>query len=276
MIMASITDCVSEGLKYPFNDVKKILGFGALFAIINIIIFAILEKTINIVRIFSLTDGNILAFKLSQIPSNDIYIIAGLSIIGFIISLIIMGYQYNVIKLSIDESNDLPGFKNIFNLLVNGVKYFIVSLIYNIIPIIVLIAGVELQSVTNGDYIVAILSAILFIICNFLLIMALANMIDYNKFTKAFDLKEIIDKISNLGWIKYIGIILFTIIIYSIIMLSVGVILMFISMFIAAATNQLMIIAVILSIIEGIFITPYISVFFNRVYGSIYIEANNQ
>ena len=103
--------------------------------------------------------------------------------------------------------------------------------------------------------------------------MALANMIDSNEFKKAFDLKEITDKISKLGWVKYISIILFTIIIYGIIMLALGIILMFISMFIAVAINQAMIIASILLIIDGLFIMPYISVFFNKVYGSIYREA---
>ena len=33
--MASITDCVVEGLKYPFNDIKKLLGLGVLFALIS-------------------------------------------------------------------------------------------------------------------------------------------------------------------------------------------------------------------------------------------------
>ena len=65
--MASITDCVSEGLKYPFNDVKKILSLGVLFTIINFIVFAILEKTINIFRIIALTDGKNLVFKFSQV-----------------------------------------------------------------------------------------------------------------------------------------------------------------------------------------------------------------
>ena len=50
--MASITDCVKEGLKYPFNDIKKILSLGVLFTIINFLTLGILEKNINIVRIF--------------------------------------------------------------------------------------------------------------------------------------------------------------------------------------------------------------------------------
>lgn len=271
--MASITDCVSEGLKYPFNDVKKILSLGVLFTIINFIVFAILEKTINIFRIIALTDGKNLAFKFSQVHPTDIYIIAGLAIISFIILLIINGYEYNVIKFSIDRKTDLPEFNNILNLLTNGLKYFLVSLIYNIIPMIILIAGFELQSIQNGDYIISIISTILFIICNFLLIMALANMVDNDKFTKAFALKEIIDKISNLGWVKYIGIILFAIIVYCIIMLALVIVLMFITMFMAMTINQAMIIIAIILIIEGLFINSYICIFFNRVYGSIYNES---
>ncbi|WP_407422151.1 DUF4013 domain-containing protein [Methanobrevibacter sp.] len=271
--MAGITDCVSEGLKYPFKDIKKILSLGILFTIINVIAFAILEKTINIVRIISHTDGNNIALKISQLPSTDIYIIAGLAIISFIVVLIINGYQYRVINFAIGRKTELPEFNKISNLLVNGLKYFLVSLIYNIIPIIVMIAGFELQSIQNGDYIISIISMILFIICNLLLIMALANMVDNDKFTKAFDLKEISDKISALGWVKYIGIILFAIIVYCIIMLALGIVLMFITMFIVMTTNQVMIIMAILSVIGGLFINSYICIFFNRVYGSVYNEA---
>lgn len=271
--MASITDCVGEGLKYPFNDMKKILILGALFAIINFLVFAILEKTINIVRIIASANGNTLALKSSQIPPIDIYTIAGLAIISFIITLIINGYQYNLIKYAVDKKTNLPEFNDILNLLVKGVKYFLVSLIYNIIPVIVLIAGFELQSIQNGDYIILFISIALSIICNFFLIMALANMVDSNKFTKAFDLKEIICKISNMGWIKYIGIILFAMIIYCIIILALGIILMFITMFISIAINQAMVLIAILSVIGGLFINSYMSVFFNRVYGSIYNEA---
>lgn len=275
--MASITDCVGEGLRYPFNDMKKILIFGLLFAIINMIAFAILEKIVDIFRLLAVANVNTLALRFSQIPSGDIYLLAVLAIISIIISLIIMGYQYNVIKFSIDEKDDLPGFEDISGILINGVKYFIVTLVYNILPMIVLIAGgIGLHPVQNGDYIVMTVAGILFIICNFLLIMAIANMVDNDKISKAFDLREITDKISNLGWGKYIGIVIFTIIIYAIIMAAVGVILVFLSMFVAIALNQAMVIIAIISIIEGLLISPYISVFFNRVYGSIYRQSVKQ
>ena len=271
--MASMTDLVSEGLKYPFNDTKKLLSLGALFALLNIITFGIFEMLIDLLTIVEETSPNSIAANSSTFASSDIYIIALFAIIGFIIALLIMGYQYDIIKFSIAKSNDLPGFGDVLSLLTKGLKYFIACFVYNIIPVIVFVAGIELLSVQNGDYYVSVLALILFIICNFLLIMALANMADTDKLTKAFDLKEIINKIANLGWVTYIGITLFTFIVYAIIMVAISVILMFITILVAIAINQAMVILAIIGTIQGLFISSYISVFFNRVYGSVYREA---
>lgn len=270
--MASMTDLVSEGLKYPFNDMKKLLTFGVLFTLLSVISFGIGVKSVDFIRAVENTPGRFTSIVHSGFPSNDIYIILLLTLISFIITLLIMGYQYNVIKFSIAKNNDLPEF-GVLNLLKNGIKYFIVSFIYNIIPTIVLIAGMELLSINNGDYLVSIIAFILFIICNFLLIMALTNMVDADKFIKAFDLREIVDKIAGLGWIKYIGLILFTFFIYMIIMIATSMIMMFISIFLAMAFEQMLFIFAVITLIEGLFISPYISIFFHRVYGSVYREA---
>ena len=104
--------------------------------------------------------------------------------------------------------------------------------------------------------------------------MALNNMIAHDKLSKAFDLREIIDNISNLGWGKYIGIILFTSIIYMIIMGSVGLILSFLTvLFAATINNQVFIVSTFISIISGLFINSYFGVFLNRVCGLIYRES---
>lgn len=272
IFLASITDTVVDGLKYPLNDVKKLLCFGSLFTLINIIVFAILEKSINVFRVFAKMPEN-LAFKFSHMPNNDIYIIAGLIIINLIILLIIMGYKYNVIELAINKKEDLPGFKDIVNTFINGIKYLFVVLFYNITPISVFIIGLETLNFKNADYIVSLISLALFVVFNFFLVMALANMVDANKFVKAFNIREIINKIANLGWIKYIGIILFAFIVYSIIMVAINAIMMFILAILAININNAMIITVIMSIIEGLLISSYIAIFFNRVFGSIYREA---
>ena len=104
--------------------------------------------------------------------------------------------------------------------------------------------------------------------------MALNNMIAYDSLKKAFDFSEIIGNISNLGWGKYIGIILFTLIVMMIISVAISFILSFITiLFAATVNNQAFVISVVIAIIEGLFINSYMSVFFNRVCGSIYRES---
>lgn len=276
--MASITDCVVEGLKYPFNDLKKLLGCGVLFALMSAISVFIGAKSFDIFRttihIVENTTGSLSHVPFSQLPAGDIYLVAGLAIIGFIISLFIFGYQYNIVKFSIDKRNDLPGFSDILGMFINGIKYFLVTVAYNIIPMIVLIGGITLVGDSSMLMVIFLVSAVLFIIAYFLLVMALNNMIAHDSIKKAFDLREIIDNIANLGWGKYIGIILFTIIVYMIIMVAVSFILSLITgVFIATVSNQAFAVSIFIAIIEGLFADSYATLFFNRVCGSIYRES---
>ncbi len=278
--MASITDIVVEGLKYPFNDLKKLLGLGVLFAVISLISVFTSVKSFDIYRATSYivenSNATLSHLSVSQLPTGDIYMLAGLTVISFIVSLFILGYQYDIVKFSIEKKEDLPGFGNILGMLINGIKYLIVVVAYNIIPMIVLICGVIFVkdlSILAG---IVIISVILFIIAYFLLIMALNNMIAHDSLKKAFSFAEITGNIANLGWGKYIGIILFTMIIYMIIMAAVSFVLSFISVALAATvSNQALIIAIIISVIEGLFIDSYGALFFNRVCGSIYNESLN-
>ena len=147
-MMASITDCVVEGLKYPFNDIKKLLSFGVLCALISVVSTFIGVKSLDIFRatvhIAEKTNGTVSHIPISQLPVGDMYLVAGLIIVAFIISLLIMGYQYDIIKFSIDKKEDLPGFGDILSMFVNGIKYCIVILAYNVIPILVLVGGAAL------------------------------------------------------------------------------------------------------------------------------------
>lgn len=276
--MASITDCVVEGLKYPFNDIKKLLGFGVLFALISALSTFISVKSFDIFRtsIHLLENTNTTASQLSfsQLPVGDIYLVAGLTIISFIVSLFIFGYQYDIVKFSIEKKSDLPGFGDIVGMFIKGIKYFIVVIAYNVIPMLVLTGGVILMGDSSALLVISLISGLLFIIANLLLIMALNNMVAYDSLKKAFDMHEIIGNIANLGWGKYIGIILFTIIVYMIIMVAVSFILSFITVaFAATISNQALIISLVIAVIEGLFIDSYGALFYNRVCGSIYRES---
>ncbi len=275
--MASITDCVSEGLKYPFNDVKKLLSFGALFAVLNLLSVFISTKNMDIVRVITREIGQsnstALSLKITQVSANDMYIVTALSIISFIITLFVMGYQYNVVRFAIDKKEGLPGFTDITNTFVNGIKFFIVAIAYYIIPAAVLFIGILLSGDSSALPIVVLISLILFIVAYFLQIMAVNNMVANDSLKKAFDLREITEKIANLGWGKYIGIILFTLIVFMIVNVAAGYILSFITLFFAIAINKAIIVSVVVGILEGLFITSYTSIFYNRVCGLIYREA---
>ena len=276
--MASITDCVVEGLKYPFNDIKKLLGFGALLALMSVLSTYIGFKSFDIYRdmihMAEMTNGTVSNIPFSQLPAGDINIVLALAVLSFIVSLFIWGYQYDILKFSIDKKSDLPGFSDIMGMLTKGIKYFIVTVAYNIIPMLVLAGGVLLLNDSSALLFVMLIAGLLFIIAFFLIIMALNNMVDHDSLKKAFDFREITDKIANLGWGKYIGIIIFTLIVMMIISVAVCFILSFITVgFAAAINNQAVVISFVIAIIQGLFIDSYMSLFFNRVCGSIYREA---
>lgn len=261
--MASITDCIVEGLKYPFNDIKKLLGFGVLCALMSALSTFIGIKSNN----------SISQIPFTQLPAGDIYLVAGLAILSFIVTLFIWGYQYDIIKFSIDNKSDLPGFSDILGMFIKGIKYFIVTLAYIIIPIIVFIVGIILAGNSTAAAAVTLILVVLLVIAYFLLIMALNNMIAHDDIRKAFDFRQITDNISNLGWGKYIGIILFTLIVMMIISVAVGFVMSIIGLGFEIAINQVTVVSVVIAIIEGLFIDSYMGLFFNRVCGSVYREA---
>ena len=276
--MASITDCVVEGLKYPFNDLKKLLGLGVLFVIFELLSMAFTIKSFDvtkaIVKTIENTNATASTLNISQLPNLDIYLAFAILIIGFIVALFIMGYQYNVIDFSINRKEDLPGFGDIVGMFVKGVKYFIVSLIYAIPSMIVLFLAILVTGNSSLWPVLMLISFALLVICYFLMVMALNNMVAHDSIKKAFDFRQIVDNISNLGWGKYIGTIIFTLIVFMIINMAVGVILSFLSVIFAAAiNNQAIAVSAFITIIEALFVSSYCSVFFNRVCGSVYRES---
>ena len=276
--MASITDCVVEGLKYPFNDIKKLLGVGILCVIIDLISIVFTIKTVDVTKMIigTLEKTNATAFNLnfSQLPNGDIYLAIAILVVGFIVSLIILGYLYDVVKFSINRKDDLPEFGDIVGMFIRGVKYFLVSLAYSIPSMIMAFLAILVTNNSSAWPVIMIISVLVMIICYFFMIMALNNMIAHDSIKKAFDFSEIMGNISNLGWIKYIGIILFTVIVFMIINIAIGIVMSFLTVIFAATiNNQAIVISIVISVIEALFVTSYWSVFFSRVCGSIYRES---
>ena len=268
--MASITDCVSEGLKYPLKDIKKLLIFGVLFAVLNVLHISRDYVSFDIIRKAVLNESTNFISHIS--PANTI-IILFLLIVSVIIIVAVLGYEYEVINSSIKKNETLPEFSDVKRLLNNGLNTFITYIVYFAIPTILMIAGFFLSIKYSYGIVLLIISAVTFIIAYFLHIMALNNMVAYESLKKAFDLGDITSKISNLGWLKYIGTIIFTLIIFGIIMAVAGILLSIITALISVLTDQIIIVSCVVGIIEGLTLSSYTGIFYSRVMGSIYRES---
>ena len=258
--MASITDCVVEGLKYPFNDIKKLLGLGILFVIFDLISMCFTLKTVDVTRMIvdtlEKTNATASTLSYSQLPNGDIYLAIAILIVGFLVSLFIMGYQYKVISFSINRKDDLPGFGDIVGMFIKGVKYFLVSIVYAIPSMIVAFLAILVTNNSSLWPVIMIISVLLMVVSYFILIMALNNMVAHDSIKKAFDFSEIIGNISNLGWGKYIGTVIFTVIVFMIINMTIGIVMSFLTViFAATVNNQAIVISTVISIIEALFVT---------------------
>jgi len=115
-----------------------------------------------------------------------------------IANLIGFGYYLRALRSTFEGSNLLPGFENIRELFVNGIKLLIVCIIYTIIPFIL----IAISSILGSFLLVlAFISAMAISIFAF---MGIGNMVYYNnEISAAFRYREILEIISAVGLLKY-------------------------------------------------------------------------
>ena len=170
----NIGEIMGDAVRYPFSDWKKIFILGI------IIVFT------NLSSIFQ-----------SIVPSNVgirlILFFVGIFLIGFFAR----GYQYRIIKSSLNNVEVLPGFDNWLNMLIDGIKVTIVAITYLVPGILIsgFIAGIYLAT-GNGMALFLILIAGLYIVIFIpIYLMALVYMADNDsKLREAFRFSEILNK----------------------------------------------------------------------------------
>ena len=144
-----------------------------------------------------------------------------------IVNLIVTGYASRVLKES-PGADSPPKLENYGDLLVDGLKIAVVSIIYMLIPIILIVAGVgsffaamvtgggpnfmwggftpAYMGLLGGTGIVLVLIGLLVAFVMLILLAAgIAHMIKTGKFGKAFAFGEILNVIGKIGWGKYIA-----------------------------------------------------------------------
>jgi hypothetical protein len=253
----NIGEIIGDSIKYPLSNWKNFLILG--------IILVISSLYVNAMQL-----------------GTDIIIISILGIIGFILSLLVNGYALRIIKSSLAGVTELPEFNAWIDMFIDGIKVLIVDIVY-LIP--VLIIGIftvlffgsaliniilinmasnpsppDLGTILNIGILIFI-AIIYTVIILPIIAIATANMAYYDsKLSEAFRLKEIFNKIGNIGWINFIIWYIVTGIIY-LALLIIGVIIA--GLF---DTISYIIGGLIISLIIG----PYTSIYLFRSVALVY------
>ena len=196
-------------------------------------------------------------------------------IISVIVSLFITGYLYEIIKFTIEGKNNLPKFDNFKNMFINGVKVTVVMIVYSIVPSILSNISVKLSSSQPTiALVVGIIAVILSIILTLMGIMAVNNMAANNNSLKsAFNRKGILALISSIGWIRFIGALIFLALVGIIILIAALLISILITVIFALAGEIGSYIGLFIALIIIVLVISYLEIVSYRFYGSLYNEA---
>lgn len=200
----NIGKIVKDSIRYPFSDWKPLLIFGLIIIISSL---DSIGEALGIGMAFMFKGG----------------------IIGLLFGVIINGYPIRIMRASMAGFDELPNFDSWFDIIINGIKVFIVDIAYFIPLFILLFSGGLLgfsafsMGADNSSAILDIfmIIAILYVVIAFpFYLMSLANMAFYEDIGSAFRFREILDKISKIGWDKFIIWYIVTIIICLILIVS--------------------------------------------------------
>ena len=232
-------DILSKSMSYPFSDLTKFLMVG-----IGVILY----------------DFDAI---LSEIFGYDSFIV----IIGFIIailcSFVMAGYSVNVTKKGIDKSNEIPDFdfKNNF---IEGLKLFVVVVIYFLIPIIITSVLLFILGGTITGYDLAgalgiwtVFTTIIFIIFGIFGIIAQARFAVSRSIGDALSIGKVFADVKRIGIFK---ILLFLIVVSILIVVYI------------ALLKAVIVVPVIGTVLIDILIGAFIFLFFNYGMGLLYSE----
>ena len=182
-----------------------------------------------------------------------------------IVNWIVLGYAAHVLR-GAPGSEAPPKLEKFGDLFTDGAKVSIASLVYMIIPLILIIFGAvsmgagifgsESGSLVFGGLGVGLLLVGLLLAFVFLIFLGvgIAHMVKTGKFGKAFAFGEILSIIGRIGWAKYIGWVIVTAIIASVV---------------GGLTGSIPYVGWIISAV----IAPFLSVFIFRSLGDLYNDG---
>lgn len=263
--MTSITEIFKDSLVYPTTDWMKLIILGVLYILTSLVMIC----------------GS---FKIDT--SGALGTIFG--IISLIVGIIIYGYEISVIKSGCENSNSIPDL-DIAKNFINGIKFIILTIVYYIIPaVIIIICGfatgafnaifnvlafmgqnpgtsvnnipVEyLTSLFTSLSLTVVIAIILAILFGLLMTIGMARLAKYDSLSEGFSFGKIIKDIGQIGWGSYIAWYIVYFILTIIILIVAGIIFSFIPY-----------IGVILT---PLLLMPYLTLFAARAIGLLYSKV---
>ncbi|MGZ7068489.1 MAG: DUF4013 domain-containing protein [Methanobacterium sp.] len=133
---------------------------------------------------------------------------------------LLYGYLFRIIKATLAGLDELPEFDEIGEMFIDGLKIFVVAIVYAIpvwiiAAIIGLITGPVMNTTTSislnpmmfwGLFVANLVTVIIALIIGLIEIIAIVNMAYYDgELGAAFRFSEILEHIARIGWGKYIA-----------------------------------------------------------------------
>lgn len=248
-----IEEIIKDSIKYPFSDWKKVLILGII----------VMLTTLNYTF---------------QSLGMGIFSLSNLGIFGLIFGLLVYGYGIKILKSSLNGFAELPEFNGWLDILINGFKVIVVSVGYTIPLILILvfsglflgfIAGImEVGVITSFLWIIIIMAFLYLIIIFPIFLLSLANMEFYNgDLGAAFKFREIFNKISNIGWGKFVTWYIITVIICLGLIFAWGVI---------GAIFNLISLKIVGTLLGQLILLPYLTIFVFRSVALIYPSKSQE
>lgn len=274
-----IMEIIKEAFIFPSQNLEKLA------------IYIVLTFIIGILFVGGVITG-VFGFRIS---SAYLILTAILVIIGIVISLIITGYQIDLLKSGIDHDELAPDF-DWKNNLISGIKMLVVSIVYFIIPAIVvaimalitnipgqIVSIVQKASVSPANAtaianssapviqgisdaamaglmtsfaITALVALIVFIIFAFLQTMGESRLANTGSLGEALNIPEAFRDITRIGAGKVIAVVLLIVVVVAVIQGIFG--------YIYGQIPQLSILSII--------VTPYLAFFTQRAVGLLYSD----
>ena len=236
-----LVDIFADAVRYPFSDIAKFLFVGVL---------ALLASLSSVVSSFGI--DNVIVSSIA-------------AVISFVFILMLSGYCIGVIRRGIEHSRRVPLIDPVTNI-IDGIKSFIIAIVYFIVPIIITaalamltgVAGYELNHLFAALGLAGVLAMIVFVLFAIFEVIALARFANTGNISAAFNIGGVLADVQK---IKFLNILLF---------LIISLVIMFIASLIAAAVSFIPYVGVI---IATILIGAFVSLFYYRALGLLYSYA---